>query len=72
MFYGCNEIVEVGDYVLFRTGGGDGHTGEFIHTTCNDYMVDADNTVTSLWLVFEAVIFVVFIFSQIRYTNCWV
>ncbi len=49
MFHGCSDYVEVGDKVTLRTGGSDEYEGEFIHGGCNDYAVDMNNAVTSLW-----------------------
>eukprot|EP00039_Didymoeca_costata_P016464 m.296969 g.296969 ORF g.296969 m.296969 type:complete len:1111 (-) comp16395_c3_seq7:140-3472(-) len=37
MFSGCDGYTAIGKRRGFRTGGAKGHTGEWIHTACNDY-----------------------------------
>ncbi|XP_013398389.1 uncharacterized protein LOC106164894 [Lingula anatina] len=49
MHYGCNTWVNVGDNTTFRFGGGVHHSGEFVHTSCNDYYPNQRNSVTSKW-----------------------
>ncbi|XP_022087521.1 uncharacterized protein LOC110977582 [Acanthaster planci] len=52
MFYGCvNSYRNVGQSTRLRFGGGPHHTGEFVHTSCNDYSANVQdgNRVTSRW-----------------------
>eukprot|EP00946_MAST-07B_sp_MAST-7B-sp1_P000058 g58.t1 len=47
MYAGCSQRFQVGSSSNFRSGGGPRHTGEFIHTKCNDYKYGTDNSVTT-------------------------
>ena len=48
MYVGCgyNSRYNVGDNVHFRSGGYNGHTGEFVHSSCNGYKYGSDQSIT--------------------------
>ena len=50
MRQGCSgSHVGVGATVHFRIGGAAYHEDEFLHTSCNDYAIDVNYSITSKW-----------------------
>ena len=49
MWTGCGQYTSTGQEMYFKSGGDSKHRGEFIHSHCSDYRVDAENSITSLW-----------------------
>jgi hypothetical protein len=49
MYQGCGWTVrhDIGSKQTFRIGGQRSHTGEYIHTSCNGYRYNFDNSITS-------------------------
>ena len=51
MYYGCNEYIQIGQYICLRSGGDNGiwkgqGNGEYIHHKCGDY-TSSYNSITS-------------------------
>ncbi|KAI8496510.1 UDP-glucuronosyltransferase 2A1 [Branchiostoma belcheri] len=51
MYVGCghSSTAAVGQVTNIRFGGGHSHSGEFVHTSCNGYRVNYQNSITSRW-----------------------
>ncbi|XP_078701801.1 uncharacterized protein LOC144927883 isoform X3 [Branchiostoma floridae x Branchiostoma belcheri] len=51
MYVGCglSSTAAVGQVTYVRFGGGPSHSGEFVHTSCNGYRVNYQNSITSRW-----------------------
>eukprot|EP00058_Branchiostoma_floridae_P012924 XP_002598412.1 hypothetical protein BRAFLDRAFT_83187 [Branchiostoma floridae] len=57
MYVGCgrSSTANVGQVTSIRFGGGPYHSGEFVHTSCNDYRVNNQNSITSRCMSAEKV-----------------